>query len=188
MYSSVTDLTWKADAVIILGASVKGNKLSQIVQDRTETAIQIYQEWKADKILISGDGDDEQNFYNEVTSINRYLINRSIPPADIFVDFAWYDTYDSLWRAKEIYGVDSLIISTQRFHLPRAIMIARHLDIDARWFVADRTIYSSAERNSLRESFARMKAVINLIIKSDPAVSTGEKIDIHGKGNTSTAF
>lgn len=95
------------------------------MQDRTETAIQVYQEGKADKILISGDGDAED--YNEVTAINRYLINRSIPPSDIFVDFAGYDTYDSMRRAKQIYGIDSVVISTQRFHLPRALLIARTL-------------------------------------------------------------
>lgn len=188
MYSSADTITGQADAVIILGASVQWNQLSQIVQDRAEAAIQVYQQKRAAKILISGDGDDAQKYYNEVASINRYLINRSIPPADIFVDFAWYDTYDSLRRAKEIYGVNSLIIATQRFHLPRALMIARHLNIDAEGVIADRTIYKSAERNSLRESFARIKAIANLILQSDPAVSTGEKIDIRGQGNTSTAF
>lgn len=165
---------------------MKGNKLSQIVQDRTETAIQVYQQGKADKIIISGDGDDEN--YNEVAAINRYLINRSISPADIFVDFAGYDTYDSMWRAQKIYGIDSLIISTQRFHLPRALLIARTLGIKAEGIIADRTIYSNAEKNSLRESFARIKAIIDLMLHSDAAVPTGEKIDIHGKGNTSTDF
>ena len=186
MVAEITNLEGNADAVIILGASVKGNKLSQIVQDRTETAIQVYQQGKAEKILISGDGDDEN--YNEVATINRYLINRSIPPADIFVDFAGYDTYDSMWRAEKIYGVQSVIISTQRFHLPRALLIARTLGMDAEGIIADRTVYSNAERNSLRESFARIKAIINLTLKSDPAVSTGDSIDIHGRGNTSTNF
>lgn len=188
MFTSVVDLPEKADAVMILGSSVRGNKLSQIVQDRTEAAIQVYQQWKASKIFISGDGDSSQQYYNEVASINRYLINRSISPADIFVDFAWYDTYDSIWRAQKIYGIKSLIISTQRFHLPRALLIARTLGIDAEWIIADRTIYTSAERNSLRESFARIKAILELLFHTSPAVPTGESVDITGKGNTSTTF
>lgn len=188
MFADVTDLPEQADAVMILGSSVRGNKLSQIVQDRVETAIQIYQAEKAEKIIISGDGDSSQQYYNEVASINRYLINRGIPPIDIFVDFAGYDTYDSLRRAQKIYGIESLVISTQRFHLPRALLIARTLGINAQGIIADRTVYHSAARNSLRESFARMKAILNLLLQSKPAVSTDSFIDIHGEGNTSTAF
>ena len=185
MSASPDSLPWRADAVIILGASVKGNKLSQVVQDRAEAAIQVYQQKKAAKILISGDGSTWKS-YNEVDAINKYLINRRIPPADIFVDFAWYDTYDSLWRAQEMYGIDNAIISTQRFHLSRALMIARSRWMSAYGIIADRTVYSSAEKNSLRESFARMKALADLLFHSEPEVSTGEKIDITGKGNTST--
>lgn len=131
MFTDVIDLPGKADAVMILGSSVRGNKLSQIVQDRAEAAIQVYQQGKASKIFITGDGDSSEQYYNEVATINRYLINRSIPPVDIFVDFAGYDTYDSLWRAQKLYGIQTLIISTQRFHLPRALLIARTLGIDA---------------------------------------------------------
>lgn len=177
----------EAEAVIILGSSVQGNQLSQIVQDRVEAAIEVYLEGKAAKILISGDGDDAK-YYNEVKSINKYLLNRGIPPADVFVDFAGYDTYDSLWRAKEIYDIETLIISTQRFHLPRSLLIARTLGLDAYGIVADRTVYKSAAKNSLRESFARIKALIELALHSKPAVFTGEMIDIHGMGNTSTIF
>lgn len=180
MVTSPNQLEGKADAVLILGSSVKGNQLSQIVQDRVEAAIQIYSDGKASKILISGDGDDP-TYYNEVKSINTYLLNRSIPPADIFVDFAGYDTYDSLWRAKEIYGIETLIVSTQRFHMPRALLIARNLGMNAHGIIADRTIYKSAERNSLRESFARIKAIIDLVVHSKPAFYTDEKIDIHGQ-------
>ncbi|MBP6911572.1 YdcF family protein [Patescibacteria group bacterium] len=86
MFSSSDKITGTADAVIILGASVKGNQLSQTVQDRVETAIQLYQTKKVPKILISGDGDPTK-FYNEVKAINRYVINRGIPPADVFLDF-----------------------------------------------------------------------------------------------------
>lgn len=187
MYSSIDNLSGNADAVIILWASVKGNQLSQIVQDRAEAAITVYQAKKAAKIVVSWDGDsDPEHYYNEVTAINKYLINRSIPPADIFVDFYGYDTYDSLRRAKEMFGIKTLIISTQRFHLPRALLIARTLGMEAEWVIADRTIYSSAEKNSLRESFARIKAMYDIIMHSDPAITTGDKADIHGQGNTST--
>lgn len=185
IYSDIDDLPTGSDAVMILGASVKGNKLSQILQDRAETAIQVYQAKKAAKILISGDGDPE-DFYDEVATIKKYLINRGIPPHIVFVDNGGFDTYDSLWRAKHIFGITHITISTQRFHLPRALLIAHGLGIQAEWIAADRTVYTNAERNALRESFARIKAVWDIIFKNQPAINTGDRIDIHGNGNAYT--
>lgn len=88
MAYTASELTGKAQAVIILGSSVKGNQLSQILQDRAEMAIQVYQEEKAEKILISGDGDEQDPYYNEVSTILKYLINRRIPSEDILIDKA----------------------------------------------------------------------------------------------------
>ena len=92
-------------------------------------AISVYKENKAEKILISGDGKNNDKYYNEVISIRTYLLNRGIPSKDIFVDTAGYDTYDSLRRAKHIFGIKNIIISTQHFHLPRALFIAEGLGI-----------------------------------------------------------
>lgn len=183
MAYTADDLTWHAQAVIILGSSVKGNQLSQIVQDRAEMAIQVYQQKKADKILISGDGKNNDTYYNEVISIYKYLINRGIDPKDIFSDQAGYNTYDSLRRAQHIFGIKNIIISTQRFHLPRALLIAQWLDMDAQGIIADRTVYASAARNSLRESFARIKAIFNILFHTQALVTNDGPIDISGTGN-----
>lgn len=88
MVYNASDIHGTGDAVIVLGSSVHGNQLSQIVQDRVEMAIQVYQAKKAEKILVSGDGKNNDKYYNEVISIRRYLLNRGIPLKDIFVDEA----------------------------------------------------------------------------------------------------
>lgn len=184
MVYKADDISTHADAVIILGSSVNGNQLSQIVQDRAEIAIGAYMAKKADKILISGDGKNNDKYYNEVASIRTYLLNRRIPSQDIFLDTAGYDTYDSLRRAQHIFGIQRLIIATQRFHLPRALFIADSLGVESIGIIADRTIYKNADKNALRESFARIKAIYDVLFHSKASLTTDGPIDIHGSGNT----
>lgn len=169
-----------ADVVIILGAQVIGDKLSNILLDRTESAIDLYENNKVDKILISGD--HGKKYYDEVNAIKKYLLNKNIPSEDIFIDHAGFDTYDSMYRAQYIFEVNSAIISTQKFHLPRAIYIARKLNIDAYGFPADKRIYS--DKNEFRELFARIKAWLDINFDSSPKF-LGEKIPISGDSQDS---
>ena len=162
----------QADAVIILGAKVYGNNLSDILLDRTNNAIDIYKTKKVKKILISGD--HGTNEYDEVNAVKDYLLDNNIPSEDIFIDHAGFDTYDSMYRAQYIFEIDSAIISTQEFHLSRSIYIARNLGIEAYGFPADKRIYNN---NPIREFLARIKAVIDINFKSLPKF-LGEKIPI----------
>lgn len=176
-FNNLDDLT-NADVVIILGAGVYQNgKLTPILKDRVDAAMLIYKDGLAPKILVSGD--NGQQDYNEVIPIWEYLVAAGIPQEDIFLDYAGFDTYDSMYRASAVFEVDSAIVVTQSFHLPRAIFIANALGIDIQGFspVKDKgTFY-----NSFRELAARVKAVMDLVTQSSPTY-LGERIPISGDG------
>lgn len=164
-YQTDTLPTWQA--VMILWASVfPDGRLSQVVQDRANKAIDVRKSWKVASILVSAD--NSTSHYDETRTIKKYLVTQWIPESAIFQDFAWFDTYDSMYRARDIFKVNKLIISTQSFHQPRAVWIARELWLDADWIVADRRIYRDQLRTATREFFARVKAWINVIIGSKP--------------------
>ena len=164
-YSAETVDTWQA--VMILGASVfPDGRLSQVLQDRANKAIDVWKQWKAANILISAD--NSTSHYDETRTIKKYLVTQWIPESAIFQDFAGFDTYDSMYRARDIFKVNKLIISTQAFHLPRAVRTARKLWIDASGIVADRRVYRDQLRTATREFFARIKARFDIITWAKP--------------------
>ena len=161
--------TPKAQTVMILGASVLRNKtMSDMLKDRADTAIEIYKNGKAKNILISGDGKAKN--YNEVVVVNSYLLEQGIPEEDILLDYYGFDTYDSLYRARNIFGIESLIISTQNFHLPRALFIAKSLGMQAYGITADKHKYKNMELNIGRELLATVKAYVDVFYSAKPAV------------------
>jgi SanA protein len=151
--------------VIILGASILPNgDLSLVLKDRVDTAIQLYVEGKVGNILVTGD--DGTLAHNEVRPIRKYLLANGVPDKAIFLDHAGFDTYSSMYRARDIFKVDSVVVVTQSFHLPRALFIARKLGIDAYGVSADRHQYMF--KNSVREVFADVKAVLDILIHRKP--------------------
>ncbi|MBD3362806.1 hypothetical protein GF362_03745 [Candidatus Dojkabacteria bacterium] len=182
VYSSI-DKVPQAQTAVILGALVYSDgSLSDILADRAETAIDLYEAKKVEKILISGDHGRKE--YDEVNSIKTYLVEQGIPPEDIFMDHAGFDTYDSMYRAKEIFEVDSIIIVTQKFHLPRSIYIARNLDLDAVGIESDKHVYMNAKRIEFREKLAKVKAFFDILVDSSPKYG-GPKIPITGDSKLS---
>ncbi len=173
-----------ADAVLVLGARVyRDNRLSPILEDRVKTALQVYRNGKAKKILVSGD--HGQKSYDEVNAIKRYLLDKEkVPAEDIFLDHAGFDTYDSLYRAQSVFGVKRITISTQFFHLPRAVYIAKKLGLETEGIVADQQIYRGNAYNELRENPARFKAWLNIFFKTNPKY-LGDPIPIIGDGRKS---
>jgi len=146
-----------SEFVLILGASVySSGRLSEILSDRAKTAIEMHEAGKIGKILISGYKKDEH--YDEVASVKNFLLDNGIGEENILVDEEGHDTYDSLYRAKNIFNIDELIISTQDFHLPRAIYIGRSIGIDAYGITADKQAYQRINYFILREKFANLKA------------------------------
>lgn len=167
-------------AVLILWAKVKRDDLSQILEDRVQTALKVYNADKVYKILISGDNGSK--YYNEVWAIAKYLKKKWINTGDLFLDYAGFDTYDSLYRAKHIFQVKSLIIATQKFHLSRAIYIARSLWIQAYGIESDLHQYRNIDRTIYREYIARVKAYIDIVLWSKPKYEW-DIISINGPSN-----
>jgi len=177
IYDEIVEVP-NATVALIPGASVsEDGVLSPVFIDRVNTAIAVYEAGKASKILVSGDNSTESN--NEVNPVRLYLISQGIPDADIFLDHAGFDTYSTMYRARTIFGVTSLLITTQSFHLPRSVFIARRLGMEAYGVNADRG--NILFRNYVREVFANEKTVLDLVFNRKPKY-LGEKISITGDG------
>lgn len=170
--------------VMVLGASVMSDgSLSTILEDRTSTALDIYRRGLAKKILISGDNGTES--YNEVVPIRAYFIRNGVPEEDIFVDFAGFDTYDSMYRAGYIFEAKNILVITQKFHLSRAVYVGRNLGLDVYGIPADKRRYLF--NNNFREVFAVVKAFLEVSFESKPKF-LGEKIPIAGDGRDAFKF
>lgn len=168
----------QADVVIVPGAAVLSNAVpAPIFKDRADAAIALYKAGKVTKILVSGDNSAVS--HNEVNPARRYLIEKGILDQDIFLDHAGFDTYSSMYRARAIFGVSSAIITTQSFHLPRAVFIARRLGIEAYGVNAD--LGHMLLRNYLREVLANEKALLDLVLHRTPKY-LGDAIPIMGDG------
>lgn len=172
----------KTEVGLVLGAKVHGKNLSHIFKDRLDAALELYNNKKINKILVSGDHGTKN--YDEVNAAKEYLLSKGVKGEDIFLDHAGFDTYDSIYRAKEVFGINDVIIISQNFHLARALYIAFNLGINAQGFGADLHKYISEERNNLREFFARIKAFYDVRFNSLPKF-LGPKIDIYGDGKQS---
>lgn len=182
IFDNVKDMP-KSQVALILGARVYENgKMSDILSDRVIKAIELYKGGKVSKFLVSGDHGTVE--YDEVNTAKNYLLKNGIDGKDIFLDYAGFDTYDSVYRAKNIFGIKSLIIVTQKFHLPRAVYIGNSLGMETYGYVADRQTYIAAKWNDLRESFARCKAFFDVIFYSKSKY-LGDSIDINGDGQLS---
>jgi len=151
---------------VVFGAAVYADgTLSPMLADRVDAAIALYRQGQVQKILMTGDNGTP--YYNEVTTMERYAVDRGIPETDITLDYAGFSTYESCYRAREIFGLKQAVLVTQKFHLPRAIYTCRHLGIDAvglgteDWKVYGR---STMLPNLVRETFATVKAVFELHI------------------------
>jgi SanA protein len=165
---------------IVLGARVIGvAQISDVYADRLQTAVNIYKKGKITKILVSGD--HGQTTYDEVNAGRDYLLKEGVLASDIFLDHAGFDTYDSIYRAKKIFGVSRALIITQEFHLPRALYFAENLEIDALGCKADLHEYQDIGNMEKREILARIKAWISNACKVKPKY-LGETYDITGDG------
>lgn len=177
IYNDVMDAP-NVPVVLIPGAAIlKNGAPSSIFLDRVDTAIGLYKMGKVSKILVSGDNSTVS--HNEVNPVRLYLLSKGIPDQDIFLDHAGFDTYSTMYRARDIFGVSSVLIATQSFHLPRAVFIARWLGLKAYGINSDSGHIFF--RNYVREVLANEKAVINLLLQRKPKY-LGDKIPIEGDG------
>lgn len=169
-----------SQAAIILGAYVsQDGSLCDMLQDRVITGVELYKSGKVDKLLLSGD--HGRVSYDEVNNMRKYAETLGVPTEDIFMDHAGFSTYESMYRAKEIFNVKSAIIVTQKFHMPRALYIADKIGVEAAGVNADRHIYYGSQVYSIREILARVKAVFQVTTNAKPTF-LGEQIPIDGDG------
>jgi SanA protein len=130
-----------APVALVLGAGLNRDGTPGIVlQDRVSTAAELYFSGKVEKILMSGD--KTEIYYNEPAAMREFAISLGVPDEDIILDNLGKRTYDSCYRAREIFKLDHLIIVTQAFHLPRALFLCHAFDIDADGVPADDAHYN----------------------------------------------
>ena len=168
------------DCIIVLGAGVWGNDPSPMLEDRLLKGIELYNEKVASKIIMSGD--HGQTEYDEVNIMKEYAIKNGVPSKDIFMDHAGFSTYESIYRAKEIFGAKNIVIVTQKYHLYRALYIANQLGLNAYGVNADPRRYGGQLYREIREILARNKDFVKAIFKPEPTY-LGEIIPINGNGD-----
>ena len=170
-----------ADCILVLGAGVrKDNTPTSMLNDRLEEAIQLYKDNKAAKIIMSGDHGRED--YDEVNVMKRFAIEKGVPSSDIFMDHAGFSTYESIYRAKEIFQVQKMIIVTQDYHLYRALYIANELGIEAVGYASNPRTYRGQLKCDVREIAARCKDYFTCLYKPKPTY-LGETIPVSGNGD-----
>lgn len=169
-----------ADCVLVLGAGIWNNEPSPMLKDRLDVAISLYNDNKVSKIIMSGDHTKEN--YDEVNVMKKYAIDRGVKSEDIFMDHAGISTYDSIYRAKNIFKVNKMIIVTQEYHLYRSLYIAKCLNIESYGVKATPKKYSGDFAREVREILARDKDFIKSIFKPKSKY-LGSAIPVSGNGN-----
>ncbi|WP_426326839.1 SanA/YdcF family protein [Pedobacter sp. R-06] len=165
---------------IIFGAGINNNKPSKYLKDRLDAGIELYKNNKIDKILLSGDnGSDE---HDELTVMKLYCYQHGVDTNKIYLDYAGFDSYSTLYRSKYIFNIDTAILVSQKYHLNRCINIGNKLGVKSYGFAADKGTYQGYKYASFREYFAVVKSTIDLMIGRKPHF-LGEKININGPSN-----
>ena len=168
------------DCILILGAGVWGDKPSPMLEDRLVQGVSLYNNGVAPKIIVSGDHGTEE--YDEVNIMKQFAIDKGVPSEDIFMDHAGFSSYDSIYRAKEIFGAKKILIVTQKYHLYRALYIADKLEIEAYGVGSDPRKYSGQALREIREIFARDKDFVKCIFKPE-STYLGDTIPVSGNGD-----
>ncbi|MEL7564862.1 MAG: ElyC/SanA/YdcF family protein [Dehalobacterium sp.] len=172
----------ESDAILILGARVYTNgNVSLMLNDRLTTGYELYKNGKAKKIIVSGDHGRKD--YDEVNTMKSFLMEKGVPEEDIFMDHAGFSTYESIYRARDIFQVKKVIIASQQYHLMRAVFIARELGLEAYGVVSDKHIYHGIMlKSELREIAARNKDFFNVKLIKPLPTYLGEVIPVTGDG------
>lgn len=169
------------DCIIVLGCQVRADKSpSDMLKDRLDHALMLYEGNASEKLLMSGD--HGRIDYDEVNAMKQYAVDRDVPSEDVFMDHAGFSTYETVYRAKEIFGCNKVMIVTQEYHLYRALYIAERLGLEAYGVAADGYDYPGQTLREMREILARNKDFLTGIIKPKPTY-LGEVISIDGNGD-----
>ena len=170
------------DCVLVLGAGVWGDSPSHMLEERLNKGIEVYKTGCTDRLLMSGDHGRQD--YDEVNVMKNFAVDSGAVSSHVFMDHAGFSTYESMYRARDVFQVKSVVIVTQKYHLYRAVYNARKLGLDAYGVCADGQynydIFVRSYNNS-REALARCKDFIWCIFKPEPTY-LGEAIPISASG------
>ena len=169
------------DCVLVLGCLVKENGVpGDMLSDRLRRGVEVYESGASDKLLMSGDHGRED--YDEVDAMKRYAVDAGVASANVFMDHAGFSTYESLYRARDVFCAKKIIIVTQEYHLYRALYIAEKLGLEAYGVAADYRSYIGQQARDIREVLARVKDFGTSIFQPKPTY-LGETIPVWGDGN-----
>ncbi len=161
--------------ILILGSGVIGSSPTPILKERLDTGISLYNAGIAPKLLMSGDNGSIH--YDEVTVMRKYALEQGVPSEDIFMDYAGFSTYESMYRAEYIFGISKMVIVTQKYHLYRSIYIADSMGIDVVGVDSTKRILGGEGTRTLREILAQSKDYFSTKLKPLPKF-LGEKISL----------
>lgn len=171
-----------ADCILVLGAGLRADGTpSLMLRDRIETGIDLYENGTAEKLLMSGD--NSRVDYDEVSVMKNYAVEAGVPSCDVFRDHAGFSTYESMYRARDIFCARRVVIVTQEYHLYRALYVAEQLGLEA-WGVAavPEKTYGGQMKREVREIVARVKDYLYCIVQPEPTY-LGEEIPVSGNAD-----
>lgn len=171
----------RVDCIIVLGAGVSSEgKPGDMLNDRLLQGIELYKTGMTNRIIMSGDHGRVE--YDEVNVMKQFAIDKGIPSEHIFMDHAGFSTYESLYRARDIFQARKVVIVTQEYHLYRALYIADKLGLEAYGVPSNPRQYPGQTYRDLREVMARVKDFFFTIIKPKPTY-LGAVIPVSGNGD-----
>lgn len=168
------------DCILILGAGVWGDRPTHMLEDRLSFGVSLYKNGASNRLLMSGD--HGRKYYDEVNVMKDYAVNEGVLSSDVFMDHAGFSTYESLYRARDIFEAKKIIIVTQEYHLYRALYVADKLGLEAYGVASNPREYVGQSSRELREVLARVKDFLYLIIKPEPTY-LGDSIPVSGDGD-----
>ncbi|TCD02405.1 hypothetical protein EZ449_18375 [Pedobacter frigidisoli] len=181
IYEKMEDVP-QSKIAIILGAGINGDKPSKYLKDRLDAGISLYKSKKVYKILLSGDnGRDE---HDELTVMKLYCYQNGVDTNKIYIDYAGFDSYSTMYRAKHIFKVDTAILVSQKYHLNRCIYIGNKIGIKSYGFSANHGEYRGYKYYAFREKLSISKSIFDILFNRKPKY-LGETVNINGQSNYS---
>ena len=151
-----------------------------MLEDRLLKGIELYKNGVSGKIIMSGDHGRKD--YDEVNVMKSYAIENGVNSSDIFMDHAGFSTYETMYRAKEVFKAKKVVIVTQEYQLYRALYIAKNLGLEAYGVNSDQRRYAGQFYRDIREVLARNKDFVKCIFKPFPTYM-GDEISVSGNGD-----
>jgi vancomycin permeability regulator SanA len=174
------------DCVIVLGCGINSNGTpSDMLRDRLNFAIELYKNGGAPKLLMSGD--HGRVGYNEVGVMKQYAIDKGVPSEDIFMDHAGFSTYETMYRANEIFEASKVIVVTQEYHLYRGMYNAEKMGMETYGVASDVYWYQNKAYREIREAIARCKDFLWCVFKPEPTY-LGDSIPVSGNGDSTNDY